>query len=73
VDYKLRRSLLYETWADRPGVYIDILYLKCKEEEEEEEEKENKFKQNVKKQKRIKMYYLTQIRTVTCYTIDPSS
>jgi len=38
----IRHILLYKTWADRPGVYVDTLYLKCKEEEEEEERKKMK-------------------------------
>jgi len=25
-----RHNLLYQTWADRPGVYTYTLYLKCK-------------------------------------------
>jgi urease accessory protein UreH len=32
----MRHNLLYKSWADWPGVYIDNLYLKFKEEEENE-------------------------------------
>jgi hypothetical protein len=26
----IRHNLLCKAWADRPGVYMDILYIKCK-------------------------------------------
>jgi len=32
----IRHNVLHKMWADRAGVYIDTLYLKCKEEEEHE-------------------------------------
>jgi len=33
--YILRHNVLDKVWADSSGVYIDTLYLKCKNEEEE--------------------------------------
>jgi hypothetical protein len=47
----ITHNLLYKTWADRPGVYIGTLYLKCKEEEmknEREINTKNFYKNNSK-------------------------
>jgi len=31
--------LLYKAWTDRPGVYMDILYIKCKKNENKNDKK----------------------------------
>jgi len=33
----IKHNLQYKSWAIRPGVYTDTLYLKCKERSKEED------------------------------------
>jgi len=35
----ISHNVLFKTWVDWPGVYIDPLYLKCKKEERKKERK----------------------------------
>jgi hypothetical protein len=49
----IRHNLLYIAWADRPGMYMDILYIK--------------YKKKLKLETYICIYHLTQIKTVTHY------